>query len=63
MLEDGGKYISIAPVVYPRGTVSVSSIGYFSSVGYSSKTFHHYLPVSLRARHIQEYLKNKRGSK
>ena len=55
MLGDGGEDVSILPVVYPCGTVSVSSLGYFSSVGFSSKPSHPYLPVSLGARHIQEY--------
>ena len=49
--------------VYPRGMVSVSSLGSFSSVGSSSKPSHPYLPLSLGAHHIQEYLKNKRGRK
>ena len=51
------------PVVYPNGTVSVSSLGYFSSLGYSYKTSHYYFPVSLRVRHIKEYFKNKSGRK
>ena len=29
MLGDGIEDISMLPVVYPRGTVSVSSLGYF----------------------------------
>ena len=29
VLEDGGEEVSIVHVVYPRGTVSVSSLGYF----------------------------------
>ena len=29
MLGDGGEDLSIVPVVYPRGTVSVSSLSYF----------------------------------
>ena len=63
MLGDGGGYISIVPVVYPRGTLSVSSLGYFSSVGSSSKTSHPSLPVSDGARHIQDYFKKNRGRK
>ena len=51
------------PVVYPCGAVSVSSLGYFSSFGYSSKPSHPYLSVSVGARHIQEYPKKKRRSK
>ena len=51
-------------VVYPCGTVSVSSLGSFSSVGSSSKTIHSCLPFSLGVHHIQEYFKkNKRGGK
>ena len=30
VLGGGGEYVSIVPVVYPRGTVSVSSIGFYS---------------------------------
>ena len=33
MLENGGEEVSILPVVYHRAAVSVSSLGYFSSVG------------------------------
>ena len=51
------------PFVYPRGTVSVSSLGSFSSVGSLSKPFHYYLPVSVGAHHIQEYFNKKRGRK
>ena len=51
------------PFVYPRGTVSVSSLGYFSSVGSFYRPSHPYLPLSLGARHIQEYFKKKRGRK
>ena len=50
------------PVVYPRGTVSNSSLGFFS-VGYYSKPSHPSLPVSLGSRHIQEYFNNKRRRK
>ena len=34
---DGGDEVSIVPFVYPRGTVSVSYLGYFALVGSSSK--------------------------
>ena len=44
---DGGDEVNYVPFVYPRGTVSVSSLGYFSSVGSSSKPSHPYLPLSL----------------
>ena len=60
---DGGDEVSIVPFVYPRGTVSVSSLGYFSSVGSYYKPSHPSLPVYVGARHIQDYFKNKRGRK
>ena len=63
MLGDGGDEFSIVPFVYPCGTVSVSSLGYFSSVGSSSKPSHPSLPVLIRAHHIQEYFKKKRERK
>ena len=52
MLGDGGEDVSIVPVVYPRGTVSVSSLGSFSYFGSSSKPYHPSLPVSVGARQI-----------
>ena len=58
---NGGDEVNIVPFVYPRGKVSVSSLGYFSSVGSSSKPSHPSLPLSLVAHNIQEYLNNKRG--
>ena len=51
------------PVVYPCGTVSVSSLVSFLSVGFSSKPSHPSLPLSLGAHYIQEYFKKKRGRK
>ena len=60
---DGGDEVSIMPFVYPRGTVSVSSICSFSFVGSSSKLSHPYLPLSLKAHNIQDYFKRKRGRK
>ena len=63
VLEYGGKEFSIVPVIYPCGMVSVSSLGSFLSVGYFSKPSHPCFPLSIRARHIQEYFKNKRGKK
>ena len=51
------------PVVYLCGAVSVSSLGYFSSVGYSSKPSQPSFPLYLRARHIQDYSKKKSGRK
>ena len=59
----GGYEVSIVPFVYSRGTVSVSSLVYFSSVGSSSKPSRPSLPLSLRARHIQEYFNKNRGRK
>ena len=47
----------------PRGTVIVSSLGYFSYVGSSSKPSHSYLHLSLGLHLIQEYFKKKRGRK
>ena len=61
MLGDGGEEVSIAPVIYPRGTVIVSSLGYFLSVGSSSKPSNTSFPLSNGASHIKEYLKRKRG--
>ena len=63
MLGGGVEDVSIVSVVYTRGTVSVSSLCYFLSVGSSSKPSNPYLPVSFGASHIQEYSKNKRGRK
>ena len=60
---DGGDEVSILPFVYPCGAVSVSSIDYFSSFSSSSKYYHPSLPLSLVARHIQEYFKKNRGRK
>ena len=40
MLGGGGDEVSFMPVVYSRGTVSVSSLGYFSSIASSSKPSH-----------------------
>ena len=63
VLRDGGEDVSIVPVVYPCETVRVSSLGYFLSVGSSSKPSHTPLPVSLGEIHIQEYFNNKRRKK
>ena len=63
MLGVGGNEVSIMPVVYPCETVSVSSLGCFSSVGSSSKPYHPSLPLSLRLNHIQYYFNKKRGGK
>ena len=60
---DGGDEVNIVPFVYPRGTMSVSSLGSFSSVGSSSKPSHPSLPLSIGAHNIQEYFKRKRRRK
>ena len=60
---DGGDEVNYVPFVYPHGTVSVSSLGSFSSVGSSSKPSNPSLPLSLGAHNIQEYFKRKRGEK
>ena len=59
VLGYGYEDVSIVPVVYPRGTVSVSSLDYFSSFGSSSKPSRPSLPVSIGACHIQDYFNNK----
>ena len=59
----GGDEVSIVPFVYPCGTVSISPLGSFSFFGSSYKPSYPSLPLSLRARHIQEYFKKKRGRK
>ena len=63
VLWGGGEEVSIVPVVYPRGTVSISSLGYFSSVGSSSKPSYPSFPLSIGACHIQEYFKKNMGRK
>ena len=60
---DGCDEVNIVTFVYPCGTVSISSIDYFSSVDSYSKPSRPYFPLSLVARHIQEYFKSKRGRK
>ena len=47
MIGGGGDEVSIVPVAYPRGTVRVSSLGSFLSVGLLYKTSHPYLLLSL----------------
>ena len=63
VLGDGGYEVSIVPFVYPRGEVSVSLLDCFSSVDSSPKSSHPSLPFYVGARHIQDYLKKKRGRK
>ena len=58
VLGDGSEEVNIVPVVYPCGTVSISSLGS------SSKPYQPSFPLSPGACHIQEYLsKKKRGRK
>ena len=59
MLGGGGDEVSTIPIFYPRGMVSVSSLGSFPSVGSSSKPSHNSLPLSLVVHYIQYYLKKK----
>ena len=47
MLENEGEEVSILPVVYHRAAVSVSSLGYFSSVGSSYKPYRPSFTLSL----------------
>ena len=61
MLGGGGDEVSVMPVFYPRGTVSVLSLNYFLSVGSSSKPSHPYLTLSLGVHLIQEYFKKNGG--
>ena len=63
VLGGGGDKVIVVPVVSPRGEVSVSPLGYFSSDGSSSQPSHPYLPISLGVHRIQEYSKKKRGRK
>ena len=63
MLGGGGDKVSAVPVFYLRGTVSVSSLGSFSSVGSSSKPSYLSLPLSLGVHCIQDYFNNRRGRK
>ena len=55
-----GDKVIIMPVVYPHGMVSVLSLGYFSSICFSSKPSNYFLNLSLGARHIQQYSKKKK---
>ena len=61
VLGGGGDKVSIISVVSLRGSVSVSSLDYFSSVGSSSKPSHSSSPSSLGDLHINEYFKKRRG--
>ena len=63
VLGGGGDEVGVIPVVYPRGTVSFISLGYFLSVGSSYKPSHPSLPLSLGVHRIKNYFKKKRGRK
>ena len=63
MLVGGGDKVSAIPAVYPCGTSSVSSLGYFLSVGSSYKPSNSSLTFAIVVHHIQEYFKKKRGRK
>ena len=63
MLVGGGGKVSVLPDVYPCGTVSVSSLGSFLSVGSSTKPSHPSLTLSLVVHRIQEYFKKNRVRK
>ena len=54
---DGGEEVNILPFVYPRGTVSVSSLGSFLSVGSSSKPSHPSLHISQSTPHSKVFQK------
>ena len=58
---DGGEEVKYMPLVYPRGTVSVSSLGSFSSVGSSSKPSHPSLPLSLSEHKTFKSISRGRG--
>ena len=62
MIRGGDDYFIIMYVVSPCDSVSVSSLGYFSPVGSSSKPSRYSFPLSIGEFHTQEYFKNKRGS-
>ena len=61
MLGGGGDEVSVLTFGYPRGIVSVLSLGYFLSVCLSYKPYHTSLPLSLGVHRIQDYFKKNRG--
>ena len=63
ILGGGGDEVSFMPVFYPRGKVSVSSLGSFSYVGSSFKPSNPSVPLSIGVHRIQECYKKKRGRK
>ena len=58
---DGGDEVSIVPFVYPHCTVSVSLLGYFSSVGSSTKPSHPSLPLYLSEHASSKGISIRRG--
>ena len=60
MLGGGGDEVSFVSVVYPCGMISVSSLGFFS-VGSSSKTSNHSLPLSLSYYTLFKSISIRRG--
>ena len=52
MIGGGSDEVSVMPIVYPRGTVNVSSFGYFSSVGSSFKPYHPSLTIYIVVNYI-----------
>ena len=63
MIVGGGDEVSVVSVVYTHGTVSVSSLGSFSSFGSLYKRSRPSLHISLGLNRIQWYFNNKRGRK
>ena len=58
-----GDVASFMPVVYPHGTVSVSSLSSFSYAGSSYKPACLSITLSLVVHLIQDYFKKERGRK
>ena len=63
MIVSAGDEVSIMPVVYSCGPVSISPLGYLSSFDSSSKNPLTSLPLYFRAHHIQWYPNKKREKK
>ena len=61
MQLDGDDKVSRVTFVYPCGTVSVSSLGYFSSVGSSSKPSHPSLTHSISEQASSKGISIRRG--
>ena len=60
MLVGGGDKVSVVPVVYSCGKVSVLSLGSFLSFYSSYKPSRPSLPLSILAHYIREYFNKKR---